>query len=489
MGDYGQILDQSNAARIVGWDLLRRFGCHSGVVIALLLSLVVWNLPPIEPMDIRGMHFLATMVMAVALWVLDVFEDYIVGLTLLFAWVVLDIIPGKVALAGFSENSWFFVVGAFGIAAAIGKTSLPERLANKLLCWIPSYCQKTYRLFLLGVGALTSPLLPSGKARAAVAMPISHAISGAAGFTPRSNGSAAIALSALVGFTQMQFVFLTGADQCLLSWNFLSPSAKAEFGWLSWFLAALPAAVFIFLFMFFAIHLLLPLSRSEMNGVSINFVQPRRVDTACISYNEWIVIATLSLTVLGWLTTSLHGVNEAWVALAALLVFLLSGILDRKAFRTDLDWGLILFFGVLNGFSAITENLHIDAWLMALSGRVLPQFAGEPTKFLLIVFLLVATVRLFLRKTPTAVLFAVTILPFSESVGIHPGVLIVAALMSGECFFLGYQDGPYQIAYAAANGAPFSHTQARKILAAKYIATPLALAVSVPYWKFLGLIR
>jgi hypothetical protein len=103
--------------------------------------------------------------------------------------------------------------------------------------------------------------------------------------------------------------------------------------------------------------------------------------------------------------------------------------------------------------------------------------------------LLVATVRLFLRKTPTAVLFAVTILPFSESVGIHPGVLIVAALMSGECFFLGYQDGPYQIAYAAANGAPFSHTQARKILAAKYIATPLALAVSVPYWKFLGLIR
>jgi DASS family divalent anion:Na+ symporter len=153
-----------------------------------------------------------------------------------------------------------------------------------------------------------------------------------------------------VEFTQMQFVFLTGADQCLLSWNFLSPSAKAEFGCCRGSWRHYLRAVFIFLVMFFAIHLLLPLSRSEMNGVSINFVQPRRVDTACISYNEWIVIATLSLTVLGWLTTSLHGINEAWVALAALLVFLLSGILDRKAFRTDLDWGLILFFGVLNGF-------------------------------------------------------------------------------------------------------------------------------------------
>jgi hypothetical protein len=52
--------------------------------------------------------------------------------------------------------------------------------------------------------------------------------------------------------------------------------------------------------------------------------------------------------------------------------------------------------------------------------------------------------------------------------------------MSGECFFVGYQE---------ANGTSFSHTQARKILAAKYVATLLALAVSVPYWKFLGLIR
>lgn len=61
--------------------------------------------------------------------------------------------------------------------------------------------------------------------------------------------------------------------------------------------------------------------------------------------------------------------------------------------------------------------------------------------------------------------------------------------MIGECFLLGYQDGPYQIAYAGGGGTAFTHGQARKILAAKYLATLLAVAVSVPYWKFLGFIR
>jgi hypothetical protein len=47
----------------------------------------------------NGMHFLATMIVAVVIWFLDVFEDYLVGLMLLLSWVVLDIVPSKMALA------------------------------------------------------------------------------------------------------------------------------------------------------------------------------------------------------------------------------------------------------------------------------------------------------------------------------------------------------------------------------------------------------
>jgi len=116
---------------------------------ALTAGSLVWHMPPLDGMTEQGTHFLATMIVAVTLWVLDVFEEYIVGLMLLLAWVVLDIVPTEVALAGFAENSWFFTVGALGIAAAIGKTALLQRLSARLLAWIPIHCQKTYLFSLL----------------------------------------------------------------------------------------------------------------------------------------------------------------------------------------------------------------------------------------------------------------------------------------------------------------------------------------------------
>jgi DASS family divalent anion:Na+ symporter len=240
--------------------------------------------------------------------------------------------------------------------------------------------------------------------------------------------------------------------------------------------------------MLLAVQFLFPLSPQEKKHLAAKAARPQ-THSGPLTRNEWITLATLLLTVLGWLTTSLHGINEAWVALAALLVFLLTGVLDKKGFKNDLDWGLVMFFGVLNSMALVAEHAKVDAWFVSLSGPFLAQFAGEPLPFLLGVCLLVSAVRFLLRKTPTAALLAVTVLPLSNIAGIHPGVVIVVAIMAGECFLLGYQDGPYQIAYGGAAGKAFSHGQARKVLGAKYLATFLAVAVSIPYWRFLGLIR
>lgn len=458
------------------------------IIATLMLGSLVWHMPPPQGMSETGTHFLATLIVAISLWILDVFDEYIVGFMLLLAWVVFDIVPAKVALAGFSQNSWLFTVGALGIAAAIGKTALLHRLSRRLLSLIPIHRQKTYLFSLLSAGVLSGPLLPTGKARAAVAVPVSKAISDAAGFTPRSNGSAAISLAAFVGFSQMSFMFLTGGEQCLIGWNFLPAAAKAEFGWFSWFLVALPPALCIVLFMLFAVRFLLPLSAQEEEHLSTETARTL-TEASSLARNEWITLATLLLTVLGWLTTSLHGINEAWVALAALLVFLLTGVLDKKGFKNDIDWGLIMFFGVLNSMGLVAEHAKVDAWFVSLSAPLLAQFAGQPLLFLLGVCLLAAAVRFFLRKTPSAVLLAVTVLPLSEVAGIHPGVVLVVVMMAVECFLLGYQDGPYQIAYGGAGGTAFSHGQARKVLGAKYAATFLAVAVSIPCWRFLGLIR
>jgi hypothetical protein len=139
--------------------------------------------------------------------------------------------------------------------------------------------------------------------------------------------------------------------------------------------------------------------------------------------------------------------------------------------------------------AVVASYLKVDVWFAHLAKPILYQFADNPISFLLAVFLLVSLARFILRKTAAAAFFAITLLPLSSSVGIHPGVLLITVIMAGECFLLGYQDGPYQITYGSSGGSAFSHGQARKILAAKYVATALAIAVSVPYWKLLGFVR
>jgi DASS family divalent anion:Na+ symporter len=112
-----------------------------------------------------------------------------------------------------------------------------------------------------------------------------------------------------------------------------------------------------------------------------------------------------------------------------------------------------------------------------------------PFTFLAAVVIIVFFARFFLRKAAAALILPVLIMPYGQEMGIHPGVVLLTILAACECFLLAYQDGPYQIAYSSTNGEAFTHSQARKILAVKLVATVLGLAISVPYWKLLGLIR
>jgi len=47
----------------------------------------------------------------------------------------------------------------------------------------------------------------------------------------------------------------------------------------------------------------------------------------------------------------------------------------------------------------------------------------------------------------------------------------------------------YQIAYFGAGEQGFRHAQGRRLMAAKLIASRVAVAVSVPWWRAIGLIR
>jgi anion transporter len=457
-----------------------------GLLLAFAIGWGLWQLPPPTPLDERGVHFLATMAAGVILWSSGLFDDYIVALLLLLVWLISGIVPSEMALAGFSKSSWFFVLGVLGIGAAVTKSGLLYRVALQVLRRIPAD-YKFYTFILTVSGLLTTPLLPNIKGRIAIMSPVSQAIAESMGFKPRSNGSAGIILSTYIGFSQMTFMFLTGATVCLIGWNLLPEAAKEEFGWGTWALAALPAGIFTLLFLLGAIHLLYRVKEHTVPNPKTLKAQLEILGP--LTRGEWFGIAVLALALVGWLGKPLHGISEAWVALGALLVFLATGVLDKKGLKNNIDWGYLLFLGVITSTAVIMPHLKVDRWLIGFIGPILSPVSFQPLSFLMVVILLVYLLRFFLRKDPTVILLLLVLTSWAQAMEIHPGVLLITILMATETWFLPYQTASYQIAYYSTDEKGFSHAQARKLMVAKLFASLLALTISDPYWRMLGLIR
>jgi di/tricarboxylate transporter len=120
---------------------------------------------------------------------------------------------------------------------------------------------------------------------------------------------------------------------------------------------------------------------------------------------------------------------------------------------------------------------------------LLGRLAAGRFTFLAAVIIIVFLARFVVRKAAAALILPLIIMQYGQALGIHPGVVLLVILAAAECFLLAYQDRPYQIAYSSTNGQAFTNLQARKILAVKFVATSLGVAISLPYWKMLGLIQ
>lgn len=460
----------------------------AALVLGATLAAGLWHVPPPSPLDANGMHFLATLAAAVILWAFEVFDEYVVGLLLLLSWLFAEVVSPEIALSGYSTKAWLFTVGALGIGAAVGGSGVLNRLAVKILSQIPPG-YRTYSWILALSGPFVSAFLPEVKARVALVSPLTQAISSRIGLQPRSHGSAGLGLSSYVGYTQLTFMFLTGSTYCLVGWSLMPETAKWEFGWITWILAALPAAVLMLLVLTLAIQVLFPPTDNEKAKMGMGTSLQQGSETKPMTGAEKTSAVIIVVAVVGWASKPLHGMPEAWVALAALLSFLVSGVLNKKSLRDKVDWAILLFFGVIYGMGPITAALKIDRWLMELLRPILVGLLTHPLAFLLAALLFMYVVRLFLAKAPAVILLSLVLTPFAQESGIHPGVLLLTLLLGVEVWFLPYQNASYLVAYQVVEGKAFSHRQARKLMAAKFLVSFLAVAVSVPYWSWLGFIE
>ncbi len=68
-------------------------------------------------------------------------------------------------------------------------------------------------------------------------------------------------------------------------------------------------------------------------------------------------------------------------------------------------------------------------------------------------------------------------------------MILLVILLNLDVWFFPYQLDVYQIAYFGTGEQGFSHAQGRRFMVAKLVVSLVAVVVSVPWWRALGLIR
>ena len=140
------------------------------LIVGLILGIAIALIPAPSGLEVQAMRVIGILVCAIVWWAGQVFHEAVTAILMCVAFVIFGKVPIEVSFSAFSGSTYWLLVAAFGLGAAIKACGLLERIAIILLKLFP----KSYRgqvIGLLAVTTITSPFVPSKAAKCTVSPP------------------------------------------------------------------------------------------------------------------------------------------------------------------------------------------------------------------------------------------------------------------------------------------------------------------------------
>jgi len=455
-----------------------------GALLGLAFGSYLWFGQPDIGLDTAGTKMLGLISGTLVFWVFRSLPDY--GVALAFAMIVIlsKLDSAQTVMGGFASTTWFMTLGVLGLGAAITGSGLFYRLSLHLVRLFP--LSFYWQIIATGfMGVVVMALIPQQTARTVITSQMLVNLSESLGYKTPSKASTGLFTASFLGLGQLGFLFLTGSTTSLIAWGLLPTDVREQFTWGYWFLAALPPTlVVIIIILGSSIMLYRPESQPK---ISYTMVQTQLDILGKLSHKEWISLAVLCFTVIGWLTAPYHGIDGAWIAIIAFAVLVNTSILDWGMMRKGIDWELLIHMGVTLSIPTLLKESKIDQWLVDMISPVISPFMNSPAWFFIIIALLTYVLKLMFTSFLAVVTLCVALLPLSVDVGMSPWIIAMIILIASEVWFFPYQVDWHMLAYSTTDGKGFSYPLMCRVNPIYAIAYIVALVVAIPYWRYLGL--
>ena len=385
--------------------------------------------------------------------------------------------PPATVFAGFASGAFWLMLSGYVLGIAIRKTGLAGRAASAITGRISG----SYPRLVSGTVLLSYALAfarPSNMGRIAVLMPIILAVADRAGLPAGSRGRDGLALAVGFGTFMLSASILPANVPNLVMAGSIETAYGIRLTYLPYL--ALHAPVLGILKGICLIICLCLMFRDRPSGAA------RPQVAGPWSPDEMRLAALLGVTLLLWLTDSLHGISPAWIGLAAACVCLLPrvGFVSQEEFNTQVNFRTAIYVAGILGMAAVVARSGLADRIGHALIAAAPLDPASPFRSFAALVGVSALLNAVVTSNGVPALFTPLARTLAEASGLPLTTVLMVQVLGFSTTVLPYQAAP--IVVAAQMGGVRTATAARLSLLLAAITFLVLVPLDYLWFGMLG---
>ncbi|WP_404996454.1 anion permease [Caldifermentibacillus hisashii] len=459
------------------------------LAICFAIGAAIWFFPVPNGFDVNGWHLFAIFFATAMGFMLQPVPTGVVTFIALSLSVLTGTLTIGDAMKGYSASVIWLIVAAFLFSAGLIKTGLGERIAYLLMKKFGTSSIKLGYSLSLG-DLLLSLFIPSNTARSGGIMyPIVHSISEVSGSTPEKNPRkiGAYLIQTVVQTENItSCLTLTGMAGNLVIIGFISQIANVEISWIGWLMAAIIPCLICFIAIPFVIYKLYPPEMKETPQAKIIAVEAL-AKMGKMKWQEKVLAVILVITIIGWATTNITGIDATTIALLAVCTMLIANVINWKDVTGQANaWDTMIWMG---GMYGLADNLSNMGFFESFADNVGQVLNGVPWIPALIILTLVYVFSTYAFASGTAHILTMypVFLTLAVGIGVPPYLASLVLAFASAIYqtMTHYSSGPAAIFFGG--GYVEQRTWWKLGLQLVVLYLVIFAVVGSAWWKVIGL--
>lgn len=356
---------------------------------------------------------------AIALFATRAIPEIVTAFLIFLTALALGTAPREVVFSGFMSSGFWLLVSGIVLGAAITATGLAARISEPLVSLTgPSYPRAI--LVIATAGMLLGVLIPSTMPRIIVMIPVAAALAERLSLEPDGRGAIGLIATAATATLLPTYGILTANLPTIVQVGAMDQLYGVRSTYSGYLIQQWPVNAMRFTLL---VALMVGFTREQ-----VTFEERVAAETVRLPPEQHRLLIILGAAILMWMTDFAHGIEPAWVALAAaaIVIWPRFGMLGPTAMREQIDLSPPIFFASIVTVVATARVAGLDQRLADLIIGSLPLEQGADLASVYAVY----GFSLVLSHLTTAPAAPVVLVPFAASLVDATGLSLEAISMT-----------------------------------------------------------